>query len=69
MLKPSTALLLGASQAAELCGCSERTWRSWHNAGLIPKPIRIGRSIFWRPEALREWVEAGCPDRRTAARA
>jgi len=51
-------LLLNAKQASKLCGCSERTWRSWDSAGHIPQPIRIGRSVYWRPEELREWIEA-----------
>ena len=58
------ALLLNARQAARLCGCSERTWRGWHTMGLVPVPMHIGRSIFWRPEELRAWVEAGCPNRK-----
>jgi predicted DNA-binding transcriptional regulator AlpA len=33
--------------------------------GRIPKPIRIGRKPFWRPEDIKAWVVAGCPDRET----
>jgi len=58
------SLLLGAKQAAVLCGCSERTWREWHTMGLVPVPIHIGRAIFWRADELRAWVEAGCPNRK-----
>ena len=56
-------LLLRAADAAALCGKSERTWRCWDAAGLVPRPVRIRRATFWRPEELRRWVEAGCPDR------
>jgi predicted DNA-binding transcriptional regulator AlpA len=59
----TTPLLLRAADAAALCGKSERTWRSWDAAGLIPRPVRIGRSTFWRPQELRAWVDAGCPNR------
>jgi len=59
------SLLLSAVEAAQLCGCSERTWRSWDSAGHIPLPVRIGRSVYWRPDELREWIEAGCPNRAT----
>jgi predicted DNA-binding transcriptional regulator AlpA len=31
--------------------------------GKIPRAIRLGRSTFWRPEELKAWVAAGCPDR------
>jgi len=34
-------------------------------AGRIPRPIHIGRSVFWRPKELKAWVAAGCPDRQT----
>jgi predicted DNA-binding transcriptional regulator AlpA len=56
-------LLVSARQAAEMCSKSLRTWRAWDSAGLIPQPIRIGRSTLWRLDELRQWVEAGCPRR------
>ena len=62
-MQEPTALLLSASEASELCGCSERTWRSWDSAGHIPLPVRIGRSLYWRPKELQDWIEAGCPKR------
>ena len=58
-------LLLNAAEAAARCGCSVRTWRTRDRAGLTPPAIRIGRSVYWRPEELAAWVEAGCPDRET----
>ena len=58
-------LLLTADEAAALCRTVPRTWRTWHSTGKIPQPIRIGRKTFWRPEELRDWIAAGCPDRET----
>ena len=60
----SVPLLVDAKAAAEFCGKSLRTWRSWDSAGLIPNPVRIGRSTLWRIEELRAWVAAGCPCRK-----
>lgn len=57
-------LLLTARQAAALCGKSLRTWRSWDSAGVIPRPVRIRRCTLWRADELRDWIEAGCPDRQ-----
>ncbi len=57
-------LLVTAKQAAEMCGKSLRTWRTWDAAGWIPRPVRIGRSTLWRADELREWVVAGCPRRQ-----
>ena len=56
-------MLLSARDAAALCGRSVRTWRSWHAAGLVPAPVNIGRSTFWRAAELRLWIRAGCPRR------
>jgi prophage regulatory protein len=61
----ASQLLLTAPQAAAACGKSARTWRTWHATGRIPRPIRIGRSVFWRPKELHAWIDAGCPDRIT----
>jgi predicted DNA-binding transcriptional regulator AlpA len=64
-IPPATPLLLTAVDAATLCRVSERTWRNWDASGHIPGPVRIGRSLFWRPKELADWVDAGCPDRHT----
>ena len=56
-------LLLTAQQAAALCGRTLRTWRSWDAAGYVPRPVRVGRSLFWRSDELRAWIDAGCPRR------
>jgi len=61
----SGVLLLKASEASVLCNTSVRIWRTWDAAGRIPRPIHIGRSVFWRPKELKAWVAAGCPDRQT----
>lgn len=58
------SLLLTARQACQLCGASLRTWRSWDSAGKVPRPVRIGRMVYWRRDELLDWVAAGCPRRR-----
>ncbi len=63
--KEKPPLLLNGRQAAELCGCSDRTWRTRHASGLIPLPVRVGKALFWRKREIVAWVEAGCPDRET----
>jgi predicted DNA-binding transcriptional regulator AlpA len=64
-MSPTTLepLLLTAAEAAALCGKSSRTWRTWHSAGWIPRPMRIGRSLLWRRDELTAWIAAGCPAR------
>ncbi len=34
--------LLTAEQAAQLCGCGARTFRTYSQAQLVPGPVRIG---------------------------
>lgn len=57
--------LLTTRQAAELCGCGERTLWSWSRSGIAPAPVKIGCGLrpavrFKRGELLR-WIESGCP--------
>jgi predicted DNA-binding transcriptional regulator AlpA len=59
------SLIFTAAEASALFHKSARTWRTWDSSGKIPRPIRIGRSTYWRPEELQAWVAAGCPDRET----
>ena len=59
----SAPLLISARAAAVMCGRSERTWRTWDSAGLIPQPVRIGRNTLWRHSELQAWIAAGCPRR------
>lgn len=59
----SEPLLVSALAAAEMCGKTLRTWRTWDSAGAIPRPMRIGRSRLWRVAELRAWGAAGCPPR------
>jgi excisionase family DNA binding protein len=54
-------LLIDIKEAAMLLKVSEKTLFTMHKTGQMPPPIRIGRAVRWSLEALRKWVEAGCP--------
>jgi excisionase family DNA binding protein len=60
---PVLAPLLGAREAATLCGLGLSTWWRHLSAGKIPAPVRIGGSVRWRREELYAWMEASCPPR------
>src|SRR5436305_1520715 len=62
---PIEALLVPAQVAGSMCGRSEASWWRDHAAARIPAPVHLGGRTLWRSQELREWVEAGCPDRRT----
>jgi predicted DNA-binding transcriptional regulator AlpA len=57
-------LLLTANQVAALFGKSVRAWHTWDAQGLVPRPIRISRSTYWRSDEISAWIDAGCPRRR-----
>jgi predicted DNA-binding transcriptional regulator AlpA len=58
-------LLVPAPEAGRLAGVSEATWYRLVAAKKVPAPVRLGGRVFWRVVEPKEWVEAGCPDRRT----
>jgi predicted DNA-binding transcriptional regulator AlpA len=61
----SPAPRMAAPEAAAFCGVSEATWWRQHAAAKVPKPVKIGRRTLWDRDELRDWLAAGCPDRRT----
>jgi predicted DNA-binding transcriptional regulator AlpA len=56
-------LLVDIKGLARMLGRSERAlWRD-QSAGRLPRPVALGGMTKWRVAEIREWVEAGCPDR------
>ena len=57
--------LVTVKEVAEMLSVSQRqVWRL-NSLSEMPSPIRIGRSVRWDSEVLRNWVSLGCPDRAT----
>lgn len=52
--------LIGAIDAARLCGVGRRLWYDMKNAGRIPLPIRLGRRVLWDTHEMERWMDAGC---------
>lgn len=66
-LKP---LAVNATTAAVMLGLSRSQFFKLHASGKVPMPVRLGsRAPRWRVAELEAWLDAGCPDRRTWARA
>ena len=60
------SLLLTASELGELLGANRSTIWSWHSAGRIPLPVRIGGGCTrWRRSEIEQWLDAGAPGRET----
>lgn len=63
MCDASQLKLIDVSALAELTGLSKPTiWRH-HEAGLIPRGVKIGRAVRWQLSQIEQWLEAGCPRR------
>jgi len=56
-------LLIGAPQAAAMCGRSLSSWWRDCAAGRVPRPVKLGGRVLWRVRELQLWVEGGCPRR------
>ena len=59
----SERLALPAADVAKLLGISQRHLYTLNASGQLPRPIRLGRSVRWRADELRDWLDAGCPAR------
>ncbi len=53
------------SDVALLGKMSTRHVRRLADAGLMPRPIHIGRLVRWSKRSIDEWFAAGCPACRT----
>lgn len=62
---PSAPLTVDARRLSVMLGIGLRTLRTWDAAGRLPEPVRIARSVLWRLDEVRAWLDAGAPDRQT----
>lgn len=56
--------LVSAKELAGLMGVSLRHVRRLDSAGKLPRPIRIGGSVRWLITEVKDWLNAGAPDRK-----
>ena len=56
--------LLNVKEVSEALGISPRSvWRMW-DAGVIPAPLRLGKSVRLSADVLEEFIRCGCPNVR-----
>ncbi len=58
-------LMVDARALGFLLGFGLRTIRSMDAAGKLPRPLRISHSVRWSLSEIRDWIDAGAPDRET----
>ena len=56
-------MVLTATELSKRLQISERHLVNLNATGRLPRPIRLGRSVRWRADKLRDWLDAGCPAR------
>jgi predicted DNA-binding transcriptional regulator AlpA len=59
--RENLGLLIDSREAARLLKVSPRTLDNMRSTGRVPPPVKIGSAVRWSFEALKRWVDAGCP--------
>jgi predicted DNA-binding transcriptional regulator AlpA len=52
--------LLDPAGAGKFIGVSKPTWLSMVQKNQAPKPIVLGKRIFWPKSVLEKWISEGC---------
>ena len=64
--KPAEKLMIGVSEFCRLTSISRSLYFEKKAAGRIgPAEIKIGRKILLRRAEIVDWIDAGCPPRRS----
>lgn len=53
--------LMNVSEVAEQLKVSGRTVYRLADAGLMPRPVRLGGAVRWDRVEIDRWIDSGCP--------
>lgn len=56
--------LLHTQDLIDILGVHERTIYRWRQEGVLPPPVYVGSTPYWRPEEFLRWLWGGGADRR-----
>lgn len=63
---------LNKKETAEFFGVADKTITKWRDAGVMPRPMRLGLSEYWLESQLEAWVAEQNPhlvnDQQTATK-
>lgn len=59
----STRVLISVGIVARQLGKSERFVWSLHARELMPRPVRLSRSVNWKRSDIEQWILWNCPSR------
>jgi predicted DNA-binding transcriptional regulator AlpA len=60
-LADAAAAYYKAQNIASMLQISTRQIWRLHDAGLMPRAIKLGRSVRWSRALIDEWLNEGCP--------
>ena len=52
--------LISAERFAEMIEISQRTLWRWLSARRVPVPIKVGGTVRWRLQEIKDWIAGGC---------
>lgn len=58
-------LLVDVKALARMLSTSVRSVWRMNSGGKLPRPVRVGRSVRWNVETIREWIRQCCPNRES----
>ena len=67
-LSPQSRRLADARQVAAMLGISARHVYRLTDAGLMPRPLKLGNCVRWDLDVIGEWINSGCPSCRKGDR-
>jgi len=54
--------LIDVSTVAKLLGFTVRTVYRHADAGIMPRPIKLGGAVRWDKRVLEKWIDEGFPN-------
>jgi len=61
-------LMLDVQTVAKLLKCSGRHVYRLSDSDRMPRPLKIGSLVRWRRDDIRQWIDDGCPSKRSGGR-
>ncbi len=56
-----SARLLDVVAVAAMLDVSSRHVYRLADAGHMPRPVKLGGAVRWDRDAIKDWIDAGCP--------
>ncbi len=54
-------VLMRVTEVAKYLGISRTALYQWIEEGLIPRPMRVRKVLYWQRHKIQDWLDAGMP--------